>query len=413
MAVKITPFWHRIPHFFQYPFRKPSLWVLLGGTGLGVVFSMIPILGPLAMLALSLGIMKYAYEVLAETAEGYMDPPEISSDRSGTGIVIPLKQFAIYFLLGLLVVLIAQGFGAVAALLFAIVALILLPASIITLATTASLTAAINPLLLGQMIQRIGAPYAALYGMLVLLYVGSGAVGALLAGSVPALLLYVVSLFAGYYFTFVMFHLMGYVVYQFHVELDFLPEAVIEAGDGQSMDDELQLFEQFLAEEKYGAAKAELLAVIARHPERLELKQRLHRIAQLSGDRPLLARNGRQLISEYLDAQRLRDAVNVHLDCVRDDPAFRPGRGEDYAPLAQALRERGDGKLAVQLVNGFHKRYPEHPATPSLYVLAARVFSEDLERDDQARVILDYVVKHFPRNPDTRQAKALISALNG
>lgn len=412
MAVEITPFWHRIPDFFRYPFRKPALWVLLGGTGIGVVLSSIPIIGPLAMLVLTVAMMKYAYEVLAETAEGYLDPPEISSDRSGTGMIIPLKQFAIYFLLGVLLVLIAQSFGGLAAWLFAILALILLPASIIVLATTASLVAAINPLLLGQMVQRIGAPYAALYGMLVLLYVGSGAVVSLFVGVLPPLMLYVLSLFAGYYFTFVMFHLMGYVVYQFHVELDFLPETVIESGEVQTLDDELGLFEQFLAEEKYGAAKAELLAVIARYPDKVELKQRLHRIAQLTEDKELLARNGRQTISEYIDQKRVRDAINIYLDCVRADPAFRPARPEDYAPLAQALRDRGDSKLAVQLINGFHKRFPEDPTTPSLYVLAARVFSEDLQRDDQARAILDYVVKHFPRNPDTRQAKALMSALS-
>lgn len=413
MAVKITPFWHRIPQFFQYPFQKPALWVLLGGTGIGVVLSMIPIIGPLAMLVLTVAMMKYAYEVLAETAEGYLEPPEINSDRSGTGIVIPLKQFAIYFLLGVLIVLIGQSFGGVAALLFAIVALILLPASIIVLATTASLVAAINPLLLAQMIQRIGAPYAALYGMLVLLYVGSGAVVGLFTGILPPLVLYVASLFAGYYFTFVMFHLMGYVVYQFHVELDFLPETVIESGEMQTLDDELGLFEQFLAEEKYGAAKAELLAVIARYPDKVELKQRLHRIAQLTEDKDLLARNGRQIISEYIDSKRLREAVNIYLDCVRVDAGFRPGRAEDHAPLAHALRDRGDSKLAVQLINGFHRRFPEHPSTPSLYVLAARMFSEDLARDDQAKAILDYVVKNFPRNPDTRQAKALKSALTG
>lgn len=414
MAVKITPFWHRIPRFFQYPLRPPALWALLGATGLGVVLAMIPIIGPLAMLVLTLAVMKYAYEILAETAEGYLEPPPLNNDRSGTGLIIPLKQFAIYFLIGLLVVLSAQSFGSAAALLVAVLALVLLPASIIVLATTASLGAAINPLLLAQMVQRIGWPYAALYGMLVLLYVGSGAVVGLLAGTLPGVLLYAVSLIAGYYFTFVMFHLMGYAVYQFHMELDFLPEAIIESGEGEpTLDDELALFEDFVADEKYDAAKAELLAVIARRPDELALKQRLHRIAQLSGDRALLARNGRQLISEYVDAGRVREAMNVYLDCQREDATFRPARAEDYAPLAQTLREGGKSKAAVQLVNGFHKRFPEHPATPSLYVLAAQVFSEDLARDDQARAILDYVLRRFPRSPDSRRAKALMTALTG
>jgi len=412
MAAEITPFWQRMPKFFQYPFRKPALWVLLGVTGGGLILSQIPILGPLALLALFLAVMKYAYEVLAETAEGYMEPPGITSDRSGTGLLLPLKQWFVYLAIGFVTYLVGASIGPAAALLVFIAALILLPASVIALATTTSLRAALNPVLLIQMVRRIGWAYAALYGMLLLLYAGSGTVVDLFSSILPGIALWMLALFSSFYFTFVMFHLMGYVLYQYHEPLDFLPEAVIEAGGPTSVDDELTLFEQFLAEEKYSAATAELLQVIHEHPDNLELKQRLHRLAQLSDDRQLMLRNGRELIAAYLDHDRVRDAVNLYLDCSRADPGFRPERPEDYAPLAQALLERGNGKSAVQLANGFHKRFPEHPATPGLYVLAAQVFCDELSREDQARAILDYVIKHFPQSPDTRRAKALRSAIS-
>lgn len=413
MAVDITPFWQRFPELLQYPFRKPALWALLGAMGGSLVVALIPIFGPLALLALTWAVMKYGCEILFERAEGYDEPPEIVADRSGNGLALAFVPFGLFLVIGVVGALIAQGESVVPALTVSALMLIPVPACLVLLGSTSSAQDAVNPVRLARTVRHIGWPYALLYAISAVLALAGPALATAVDLFLPGYFATMVALIVGYYGAFVLFYLVGYAVYQFHVELDFLPEVVLEEGTLQTLDDELAPYEAFLAKEKYGAAKAELLAVIARHPDKVELKQRLHRVAQLTGDNALLIRNGEQLISEYVDARRYFDAANIYQDCVRTDPAFRPKRAEDYAPLLEHLRGQGDGKAAVKLVNGFHKRFPDHPATPSLYVKAAQILSEELERHDQATAILDFVIKQYPRNPDTRQAKALRKSLTG
>ena len=191
---------------------------------------------------------------------------------------------------------------------------------------------------------------------------------------------------------------MGYLLYQYHEELGFRPQLAEEPEDH---DPELERFRTFVAEQKYAAALEELRDVLSRRWGELELHRQAHKLAKLIEDHATLVRHGRQYLEVLLQGNRVREAMDIYKDLVAVEPGFRPDKPEQYLPIAQILRDSRQPQLAIALLNGFHKRFPQSPETPTLYLLAARIFHEDLGEDDKARQILGFVSKQFPDHPQS------------
>jgi len=51
------------------------------------------------------------------------------------------------------------------------------------------------------------------------------------------------------------------------------------------------------------------------------------------------------------------------------------------------MRRMRQHKLALKLVNGFHKTYPNNPNIPYVYLLAVKIFIEDLSKVNPESVI--------------------------
>ena len=388
----ITPFWNRIPQFFLYPLKPAALTVLVGVV---VLFAVLPMsfFGWLLRLVLMVFFTKYCYEVLEQTSEGRLRPPQLSSDLLTQRYELPFKQVGIFIVLGLISVALAQSLGEWAAGIFTFVTNIALAASIMVLATTSSLISALNPSLVFGLIARVGWPYLALVGLLMLLPGGTLAITGLLAERVSPLVLLAIIGFSAMYFSVISFHLMGYVLYQYHERLGFTPT---EVEDEDQDDPELELFRQFMREQNYPAALEELRGLLNRRWGDLELHRTTHKLAKLMQNKDTLIRHGREYLGVLLERNRIREAMEVYQDLTAAEPSFRPELPDQYLPIAQMLRESRRPKPAVGLINGFHTRFPDSEQTPALYLLVAKIFHEDLGDDARAGQILRFVAKQYP-----------------
>lgn len=390
----ITPFWNRIPQFFLYPL-KPSALVILAG--LLVLFAILPmsLIGWLLRLVLVVFFTKYCYEVLAQTSEGRLRPPALTGELFSQGYELPFKQIGVFLVLGAVNYALTEALGEWAAAIFSFVVNIALTASIMVLATTGSLVSALNPGLVFGLIARIGWPYAALFGLLTLLSGSTWALLYFLAERLSPEALLAVTGLSFMYFTLIMFNLMGYVVYQYHEKLGITPT---QAEDGQPEDPELALYRQFMQEQNYPAALEELRGLLQRRWGELELHRMAHKLARLIQDKPTLIRHGRQYLGVLLERNRIREAMEVYQDLTAADPAFRPDVPDQYLPIAQMLRESRLTKPALALISGFHKRHPDSDQVPALYLLAAKIFHDDLGEDAKAVQILRFVARQYPRH---------------
>lgn len=393
-GIEILPFWQRLPQFFLYPFKPAALAIIAGLTAL-FVFLPPTLLGALVMLVLGLFFSKYLFEVLMHSSEGFTDPPPLNADTFFHGYEMPVKQFAVFILISIAQAAMFHLFGIVGGGLFAFFTLAALPASTMVLAGTQSLRAAINPLLLIGLMSKLGWTYVWLYGCLILLNGSAGTLVALLWGHLPETLLLTVWFAASIYFMIIMFDMMGYALYQHHDQLGYAPLAD-DAGGGV----DLELYERFLAAEQYEAAREELRSLLHDNPEELELHEQFHRLCKLTNDRESLARHGNEYIHQLMNQQRVRQATDIYLACKKADPKFSLKVPTHYLAIASMLRERGAHREAIRMINGFHNRFPKHPDTLPLYLLAAQLFHAELNEPARAAKILQFVAHQFPEHPE-------------
>ncbi|MCC5858327.1 MAG: hypothetical protein JJT90_09245 [Ectothiorhodospiraceae bacterium] len=234
----------------------------------------------------------------------------------------------------------------------------------------------------------------------------SGLVDFLLPARANPYLNYSGMIFVGNYFTLMAFYLLGYVVYQYHEPLGhpvYLPE--------DDAEQELALFEALMENGKHQAALTELRGLLDRNPDRRDLKERLVRLARLTGDSETLMLEGPEAMAALVRGGRVRDATDLYLDCLAADPGFRPQAPELHDVIAAELRKCGLLREALSLLNGFHQRFPGNPLVPRAYLLAARIFLDDAGKPEQARKLLAYLQRHFADSPYAAEVESLKRSL--
>ena len=393
----ITPFWNRLPRFFLYPLLPPALFVCVGYAILHTWLSQGDMMGWMFSVVVTLVLLKYAYEVLSHTANGYLQAP-FSISTMLDGYELPFKQAAVLVICYQMAKLLGSSLGYGAVLLFAILLWLILPASVIVLAVTRRLLDALNPFLLIGLIRRLGWAYAGLYGLLYCLQIAwQNALGwvyshsysleySLLADAIDA------------YYLLVVFHLMGYVLYQYHEALDFEPEGRDETQAVDHSPPELNLYESFMARGDHAAAAAELQYFLKNHPHDLTRRLRLHRLTKMLDDTATLCGRGSELITDLLADRQVRQATEVFVDCLRVNPQFKPEHEMQYLPLAEMLKAAGDATSAVKLIQGFHQRYPDSAHLPHLYLMAAGLLFERLRQPTLAKSLLDFLQTRYPEH---------------
>lgn len=403
----ITPFWHRIPAMFAYPLRMGPLVTMISlsaATFLGIF----PLYGWFLYLIPWFFFYRYAYEILQNTADGRMEPPEAPINQAGGGLV--WKQLAMFVIVGLVLAGIGRLAGGAMVIFAALFFLVGLPAAIMRLAVTESLTDSINPVAWIRIMAGTGWGYLIMLAFLFLLSAGSALVGARLTSSgISPYLALPVGSFVQMYFTLIMFHLIGYVLYQYHENLGYeLPESVQESlapapqatGNGKRVQQEAetptQVRVRILMQEGQPEKAVDVLAEKLRTEggEVAEHNQ-FRKLLAMTRDRDLQLRHGRHFIGVLLDRGMAARAAEVAGECLAIDADFEPEAPEQVRKLAQAAEENRNPRLALKLTNGFGKRYPGHSDIPANYFLAARVLSEQLDRDEQAQGILKQVLSKY------------------
>jgi len=415
-VVTIAPFWNRMPRFFLYPLMTPAIYALFGlavingalldlarGGGGGVVTA-----GVVSLVA-ALFSIKYGFHILEETAHGRLEPPRLNRATMVEGYELPFKQ------IGVTLVLMILGVGLTfvwlpLVIVYGIAVVALMPAIVVTLALERSMAAALTPAKLFAIAFRIGWPYFAVLGLVILLNGGSATVMSLFGDALPRAAEAFLGAFTQNYFLFAIMHLMGYLIFQYHDRVGFAPETLAEQDDGWG--EILDPVRHDIDAGHYAAAADRLNGLIREYPDhRIELRKQRHQVLRLGDDERTLVQNAGTLLGDLVDANRMREAAEVYIDITDIDPELRPARETDYEPLLQILVQRGEYRRAVRMANGFHKTYPKSQSIPPLYLEVARVFAEFLEQPERAAQIATFLDKRYPDHPASARARALREAL--
>lgn len=102
------------------------------------------------------------------------------------------------------------------------------------------------------------------------------------------------------------------------------------------------------------------------------------------------------------------EALLVHDDCVKADAAFEAGADARLGLARLALGTR-QAELALRLVHGFDKRFPDHAQIPLAYSLAHEGLTATGKTDSAERVLAE-MVKRYPKHEMTLRLQQLADA---
>ncbi|RJQ74173.1 MAG: hypothetical protein C4519_17155 [Desulfobacteraceae bacterium] len=424
----IVPFWRRLHKCFVYPFSSiQSIILILGLSLISSLFSGTGLLGSILRFFLWAIMVKYAYEALRYTSEGKFQPPPLSSKVLSDNFGIVFKQIALFIALFLAFGFFVASLHPLFWMVFGIGVLVGLPAMIIILAVTNDLGKALNPVCFLGMAVRIGRGYLLFFFFLFLLFSAPGVLGFAVIRHMPEGSQFFFGMAAQNYYTLVAYHLMGYVILQYHSRLDYhvdmatLMDSTYPAGLPRNN-----------SEKKNGKApvESELLIEISRLIQEGDLDGAVALIRQRTqlvisdqelSDRylNLLKMTGRE--QEYFDyaprhldllvmAEEKSKARQLYLEGVERDKNFAASPTALFK-IGSWFNEDGQAKLAIQALNHLAKLHPQDVLIPKAYYRAAQILHEKLMNTEKAKKILTALVSKYPDHEISNFARTYLKSI--
>ena len=400
----ITPFWNRLPRFFVYPFHPRPLLLMIILSTATVLFSGPGLFRTLIRVAIWGVLLKYSYAALKNTAHGNLSPPKINSETISDDFQVVFKQVGIYIAVGIAFGLVVGAAGPIIGLLFLGFAILSIPAMIIVLAATSSLLHAINPMVFARMAWRIGWGYLLMYLFLSFLGGAPAVLGRYVIAYLPAGSHLFLLTMAQTFYTIICYHLMGYVIFQYHeaigYEVDFdeeelsgQDETIEEAAHHGILNSVDILIKEGKIDDAISLIRDETGGVISD----LDLAERYYNLLKIKQQVPEMLKHGRTYIDLLAQAGHKERLCEVYSECVSKNAGFTASPSTLFK-IASCVNEAGNPKGAIEAYNRFIKTHPKNPLIPKAYFLAANIINERLQNPRKAAGILNSVIKAYPNH---------------
>jgi len=442
----IEPFWqrNRINRFFLLPLDKAVLTRVAGLSACFVASFALLLFGGfgilllvIALLAILIAGVRYGFKIIERSSKGFLRPSDYPLTNDDlVSEYLPYKYAAINLVLALLVKLLevisgGNEFVAIAAWMIFFVGIS--PAATMRLVITGSLRGALNPAEMFSLIQRVGKPYAALaafifvaelcrsYGLTALAVGGGLSAAGLKAGfGVGTVIQLLLLSFAFWYFTYMICGLVGYAMYQFADALDISvmgpgEQAMRSVATLRTIDVKARtrdaLIGQLVSAGDIKEAIDLLSHDLSERPNDLSLHARLHRLLVAENSTPRIEHHTDSYLKLLVKSENWREAIELVEGTQARRADWMPRDVDLIAPLAQAAVRLGKPQLAGQLIKGFDKKYAVHADIPKVYLIGAQLMAEWGGKPDEARRILEYLLKRYPSDSIAAEAGRYLQVL--
>ena len=363
-----TPFWRRLPESFRYPVNTETGVLLLLVSFLTSVLGYVP-LGVLWVLMLSGAFFKYSMSCLEKTAQGDMNPPDITSAYGG-GLSLLFQLFLILAIMGAVVIGAYTYLGAAIGGLLGTFMVIALPAVIINFAISESVWQALNPDSAVRIIKAVGLPYGILMGFILIMLSSVGVIGSWL-GDEPSVWLSTLQSLVSNYYTLVVFHIMGYMIFQYQREFGFYARHSDNADlmiptDIERLRTKIDItlkegqFEQVLDLYSKGLKK---------YPGDADLYSAAFNFICGIKDQEHIGSFSDGYFSHLKSTQRLDLIRSVYQRTLLVDSGYTPGSPIVRHLVAKSCFDCGDYSQAAKLLNGLHKQHEDYFDLANAYYL--------------------------------------------
>lgn len=410
----LPPFWKKLGAIFSYPFQLSPLLLTVTLAAIGGFMS-----GSfLVRLVVFIVMLKYAYAVMIATAKGSLRSPTLTWKLINDDVFQVLKQYVIFGLVGFCGSLITSQTGPLAGKLFYMFITIFMPAIIMVLVATNSIIHAVNPALFVPIVWRIGLPYVLMYLFLMFLYTGPSYLLSLIPFDLSPKLAGFTILFVQQIYAIVSYHLMGYVLLQYHaeigypVEYEYFVKQGRTAGKSPKISEKQKLLntiEVLIKGGHYAKALPLLREEIAVESPDINLSEKYYRLLQLADEKKKAGNYAPILLDQLVQKGRKKEAMELLTEMMGNNMSVPSDTA--ILKVADWYKQRGELKKAVDSYSYFLKNNKGHNAVPEMYFKLAQILHENGRNSAKAKKILMGLVKTFPHHNLVPQIKSYLSSM--
>lgn len=385
------PFWRRIEQSFRYPLNAQTMTLIVGVSALTAVLSFLPFT-IIWVLMLTGALMRYAFTCLEQSSQGILDAPDITEAYQG-GLHLLLQLLLIFISVIAMVVGVGKILGLEFAMFVGVLSVIALPAIIINFATTEDLTASLSPFKTFGLITAIGLPYGLLLGFILIMSASVGALQGLVGQEFSLVNMILQSIIANYYLI-VIFHIMGYMIFQYQGKLGFTARVNSDEGiDKTELETLLAKIDVSVKEGAFDDATDLFSKAVRKFPRDGVLLNRCFDFLYASKEKDDLDAFAPRYM-DYLVKQHAEDKLNiVYKKTLQVVPDFLPESPVLRYVLAKECHRLGDSRSVIKLVNGLHKQNPEFDYLVEAYELLCDALKDMPQMGSQADKCLLMVKK--------------------
>ncbi len=401
----IDPFWKRLPKIFLYPLSIYPLIIMAIFTVVQCMFWGPGLLKLIVRGAVGIILLKYAFESLKATASGNLKPPPINSETISQDIHIVLKQYAIFIAMVIALFVLAAQTGLLIVIPFVLFFFFFLPAMIILLVTSSSFFHAINPVMFIGLTFKIGWPYLLMAFFLFLLQSAPAVAGNYIITFLPEAVHIPLVLFAGAFYIIITYHLMGYVILQYHerigyhVDYEDFSDPTTEVAETKAADPDapiLNAVNPLIQEGKLDEAIEQIKQMTqAEGIKGVNLSERYFNLLKMRKRTKELLEHGASHLGLLIAENDKNKALKVYAECAKLQPDFLPD-ADVLFKLGGWVNEIGKVKPALGIYNRLIKEYPQDPLVPKTYFRVAQLFHDRLMNPDKARKMLGALIQRYP-----------------
>ncbi len=403
-ANTVEPFWRRLQEAFRYPLNSSSISIIVFTAILSTIAVAMPFLFILAiLLGLFAGgsMLKYSFSCLERTAMGEMKAPDVMEAYHGG-----IKLIAQLVFISTVVTAVVVGGGYLGGLGLAgflgIIAVVVFPAVLIRFAQSESVLDALNPMNVFRMIGAIGLPYGLLLAFLMIMMSSVGLLNELTHKLLPAVSLILQSIISNYY-TVVIFHLMGYMLFQYQRQLGYVARKDDDEAVRSDAEHLAAKIDVFLKEGDYEQVVRLFYQAFKSFPLEAQFFEKYFDFLYACKKPLLMIDYGTTYLEFMIQRKRFDKITMIYKQILHLAPEFLPTSPSVRLLLAQRLKQQGDLKLTVKLLNGMHKLFPEFVGLNEAYLLMAEAFSEMPGMGEHAEKCRRWVVQNQAKEKEAAE----------
>ena len=211
--------------------------------------------------------------------------------------------------------------------------------------------------------------------------------------------------FAKSFYTIVSYHLMGYVILQYHdkigyqVDYEDFKDPGAEDYESEEADPDAVVLREvapLIQDGKLDEAIAVIKKLTGQQPIcGVELSERYYNLLKMRKRKAELLAHGIKHMEILAEKNQKNKAIAVFTECRKLDTEFLPA-ADPLFKLAGWLNETGKTKAAIAVYNLIVKSYPENSLVPKAYFRVAQIFHDRLMSAEKAKKVLSAIKKKFP-----------------